>query len=153
MSYTLTYLERRTGFVTRKVGDAYMVVPTGTRMKEYKGMITVNETGAFLFDQVKERRSAQELVDALKKEYEIDDETAFEAVSAFVDQCSFANLLVSEEVDDIDPTMEYFIPDEVAEKIFTPRNVDDPGIRPSAEPIPENVLFPEEKTAGGESDG
>jgi hypothetical protein len=117
-------LERKPGFVVRKVGDAYMVVPTGPRMKEYRGMITINETGAFLFDQIKTRRSAAELIEALRKEYEIDEDTAFEAISAFVDQCSFAQLLVSETVDELDPTMPYFVPDAIAEEVF--RNVDQP---------------------------
>jgi len=117
MAYTLTYLERRSGFVVRKVGEAHMVVPTGARMKEYRGMITINETGAFLFDLIKERRTARELMDALIAEYGIDDKTAFEAIETFVDQCSFANLLVSEEVDEIDNSQPMFIREDVADQI------------------------------------
>ena len=41
----------RKGYILRKVGEAYMVMPTGPRMKEYRGMITLNETGAFLFKE------------------------------------------------------------------------------------------------------
>ncbi|MDR0396304.1 MAG: PqqD family protein [Oscillospiraceae bacterium] len=118
MAYKLSYLEARSGFTTRKVGDAYMIVPTGPRMKEYKGVITINETAAFLFDKVREKRqSTPEMLQALKDEYGIDDSTAFEALSAFVEQCTFANLLVSETVDKLDLTRSYFMSDKVVEDV------------------------------------
>ncbi|GHU72744.1 hypothetical protein AGMMS49992_09340 [Clostridia bacterium] len=118
MPYKLNYLHHRSGFVTRKVGDAYMIVPTGPRMKEYKGVITVNETAAFLFDQIKEQRSTDELMNALHEEYpDIDPQTAFDAISAFVDQCSFANLLESETVDELDLTRDYFMSDAVVDEL------------------------------------
>ncbi|MDR2505141.1 MAG: PqqD family protein [Oscillospiraceae bacterium] len=117
MAYKLTYLERRSGFVVRKVGEAHMVVPTGARMKEYRGMITINETGAFLFEQIKTRRSTQELVDALIAEYGIDDKTALEAIESFVDQCSFANLLVSEEVEELPIDKQMYIRDDIREQV------------------------------------
>ncbi|MDR1598944.1 MAG: PqqD family protein [Oscillospiraceae bacterium] len=118
MGYRLSYLEARTGFVTRKVGEAYMIVPTGPRMKEYKGVITINETAAFLFDKVREKRqSADDMIKLLQEEYGIDGKTAFEALSAFVEQCTFANLLVSEVVDKLDLTRNYFMSDEVLEDV------------------------------------
>ena len=117
MAYTLTYLERRSGFAVRKVGEAHMIVPTGARMKEYRGMITINETGAFLFDLIRERRTARELMDALIAEYGIDEQTAFESIETFVDQCSFANLLVSEEVEELDADAPMFVREDVAEQI------------------------------------
>jgi hypothetical protein len=86
-------------------------------MKEYKGVITVNETAAFLFDKVDEERSTKYLMDALKEEYGIDDETAFGAISAFVDQCGFAGLLESETVEELDLTQNYFMSDQVVEEL------------------------------------
>ena len=36
------------GFVVRKIGKQYMAVPVGGRTRDFAGVITLNETGAFL---------------------------------------------------------------------------------------------------------
>ncbi len=76
------------GYVLRKVGQAYMVMPTGPRMKEYKGMITLNETGAFLFKEAQKPESTQrKLKDACIAEYGATEEEAEKAVESFIQQC------------------------------------------------------------------
>lgn len=81
------------GYILRKVGQAYMVMPTGPRMKEYQGMITLNETGAFLFTESQKPESSREkLIEACKAEYGATDEEAMQAVRAFVNQCADCGL-------------------------------------------------------------
>ena len=81
------------GYVLRKVGQAHMVMATGPRMKDYQGMITLNETGAFLFkESQKENPSKQDLIDACKAEYGASDEEALEAVDSFIQQCAQCGL-------------------------------------------------------------
>jgi len=81
------------GYILRKVGQAYMVMPTGPRMKEYQGMITLNETGAFLFkESQKPEPTKTKLIEACKQEYGATDEEALEAVDAFVLQCAECGL-------------------------------------------------------------
>lgn len=113
--YQIIHLLRKPGFVVRKVGDARMVIPTGPRMKEYQGVITINETGAFLFDLIKEEKTNKEMMDALMAEYEIDQETAYEALSAFVHQCNAAGLLVVDEVDKLPEGKSYLMTEETVE--------------------------------------
>ncbi len=85
------------GFILRKVGEAYMVMPTGPRMKEYKGMITLNETGADLFKASQaENPSKRSLMDALIAKYGVDEKEAEEAVDSFVQQCARAGLFEME---------------------------------------------------------
>lgn len=85
------------GFVLRKVGQAFMVMPTGPRMKEYQGMITLNETGAFLFKEVqKEGATKQKLIDACIAEYSATPEEATKAVDAFILQCAECGLMERE---------------------------------------------------------
>ncbi|MCL1964293.1 MAG: PqqD family peptide modification chaperone [Firmicutes bacterium] len=81
------------GYILRKVGQAYMVMPTGPRMKEYQGMITLNETGAFLFQESqKPEPTKAKLIEACKAEYGASEEEAGEAVDAFVLQCAECGL-------------------------------------------------------------
>ena len=87
----------RPGFILRKVGEAFMVMPTGPRMKEYKGMITLNETGAVLFKASQQPNpTVRSLMDALKAEYGVEDEEAETAVRSFVQQCARAGLFEME---------------------------------------------------------
>ncbi len=89
----------RPGYVLRKVGQAFMVMPTGPRMKEYKGMITLNETGAFLFEEMqKPEPSLEKLIQACVDKY---DDTSWEeandAVLSFLNQCCNCNLIEFDE--------------------------------------------------------
>lgn len=87
------------GYVLRKVGQAFMVMPTGARMKDYQGMITLNETGAFLFKEAeKEGSNKEKLIEACMAEYSVPEEEAKEAVDSFVEQCAECGLMPYEDV-------------------------------------------------------
>ncbi|MDR0898151.1 MAG: PqqD family protein [Oscillospiraceae bacterium] len=86
-------VQLKPGFVLRKVGQAYMVMPTGPRMKDYQGMITLNEEGAFLYREMeKPEPSREKLVEACKKQYDATDEEANKAIDMFVQQCADCGL-------------------------------------------------------------
>ena len=74
------------GFIVRKIANQYMAVPVGTRTKEVHGMIGLNEAGVFLWNQMVEEKTEQELVSALCKEYEIDEERAILSVRRFCEK-------------------------------------------------------------------
>ena len=71
------------GFVLRKIANQYMAVPVGARAKELHGMIGLNETAAFLWEQLKEDRTVDELAELLYNEYEISEGKALETVKNF----------------------------------------------------------------------
>ena len=97
--YVTVKIGVRPGFILRKVGEAYMVMPTGPRMKEYKGMITLNETGAVLFKASQQPNATrQSLIDALIKEYGVDEKEAGEAVYSFVQQCAQTGIFECEKI-------------------------------------------------------
>ena len=73
----------KSGFVVRKIANQYMAVPVGSRAKELHGMIGLNETAAFLWEQLKEERTEEELAELLYNEYEISEEKALETVQRF----------------------------------------------------------------------
>lgn len=86
-------VELKPGYVLRKVGQAYMVMPTGPRMKDYQGMITLNETGAFMYRLMEKQGTTEEdLQQACMKEYDATEEEANQAVDMFVRQCAECGL-------------------------------------------------------------
>lgn len=71
------------GFLLRKVAGTTVVLPTGGDL-DLNMMITLNDTGAFLWAQLQTEADEDALVSALLKEYEVDADTAKSCVAAFV---------------------------------------------------------------------
>ena len=49
---------------------------------------TLNETGAFIWEQIDGKRSVEEIIAAVTEEYEIDNKSASEDVFSFIDDMS-----------------------------------------------------------------
>lgn len=81
------------GFILREVAGSFLVVAVGAAVKEFGGMVNLNETGAFLWKRLEDDCSENELVDALLSEYNVNRETAEKDVKAFTDKLKEANLL------------------------------------------------------------
>ena len=74
----------KSGFVVRSVGGKQVAVATGKTSREFHGMITLNETGKFLFDALQNDTTPEALVALLTRTYEVDDATAASAVEGFL---------------------------------------------------------------------
>ena len=72
------------GFILKNVADSFVVVPTGANIVDFSAMITLNETGAFLWEILKEDVTEENLIAALMSEYDVDEKTAGEDVAEFV---------------------------------------------------------------------
>ena len=55
----------RAGFIKRDVGGRAMVVATGELSKEFKAMITLNETGKFIWELLEKETTKEEIVNKL----------------------------------------------------------------------------------------
>lgn len=56
-------------FVLRNLAGSNVVIPVGSDLVDFNGMITLNETGAFLWECLKEHKTRDDLVNALMNEY------------------------------------------------------------------------------------
>ena len=81
------------GFILREVAGNYIVVAVGNAVKQFNGVITLNETGAFLWKQLEKGCDEEKLLSALLEEYEVDEETAKADVKSFIEKLSGANLI------------------------------------------------------------
>jgi methyltransferase-like protein len=80
-------------FVMREVAGNYIVIPIGEKTANFNAMITLNETGAFLWKQLEEEKSKQELLDLMLEEYEVDNNTAESDIEKFVEKLKTAGIL------------------------------------------------------------
>jgi hypothetical protein len=74
--------------VTRKTGNEYVLVPVANNIVDMNSVYTLNETGAFIWEQINGKRSVEEIISALTSEYDIAYETASEDVFSFIDYMS-----------------------------------------------------------------
>ena len=76
-------MKRNTDFMLRDIAGEVILVPTGAATQQFNGMITLNEVAAFIWKNLDESKSKEELVDKIMDEFEV-DETARTDVEGFV---------------------------------------------------------------------
>ena len=78
-------MKLKDGFLLREVAGQVVVLPVGEDL-DLNMMITLNETGRFLWECLQEETDEAGLVSALLKEYDVDEVTAISAVRNFVNK-------------------------------------------------------------------
>jgi sensor domain CHASE-containing protein len=73
----------KSGYILRQVAGEYVVVPTGEDLN-LNMMITLNETGAFLWKLMEQDTDEKAMVAALLEEYDVDEAAARAHVDTFV---------------------------------------------------------------------
>lgn len=81
------------GFVLRKIGDSWMVVPIGNMVERIHGLISLNETAADIWNLLQTERSKEELVKELLEEYDAESELLEKEVEKFLDMLNDKGLL------------------------------------------------------------
>ena len=81
------------GFILREGAGSYLVAAVGKAVKEFGGVVNLNETGAFLWKLLEKSSTQSEMVDALLNEYDVDRDTAEKDVKAFTDKLMEAKLV------------------------------------------------------------
>ena len=74
------------GFMLRKVVEIYVIIGIGSEAYAPNQIMSLNETGAFLWGLLEKGSSREALIDALPREFEVDRETAQKDVDAFLAQ-------------------------------------------------------------------
>jgi len=83
----------KNGFILRKVGDSSVVITVGEAAKNFKGMIKLNETGAFIWSLISDNKTVDEIASAMTEEYEITKEQAKADAEAFINKLKENNVL------------------------------------------------------------
>ncbi len=72
------------GFLLRKLGETHVVVPVGQASIDLRGMISLNTTGAFLWEALQEEQTEEGLTARLVEAYDVDEARAAADVARFV---------------------------------------------------------------------
>ncbi len=74
----------REDFILRKVAGQNLVVPTGSNTMNFNAAITLNESAAFLWNQLSEDKTEEQLTKLMTQEYNIDEATAKTDITVFL---------------------------------------------------------------------
>ena len=73
-------------FSIREIAGDYVLVPLGEAALKLSGMITTNEVGAFLWEQLQDEISKEELLKRLLDEFETESNVALNDIEEFLEQ-------------------------------------------------------------------
>ena len=76
-------MKLKEGFILRTVAGETVVIPSGDDM-DLNMMITLNDTGRFLWELLEEEKTVEQLVEAVLAEYDVSAEDATRYINDFV---------------------------------------------------------------------
>lgn len=80
-------------YVLKKVADSYIVVALGGDIVDLNTIISLNDTGAFIWKQLENETDKEAVVSALLAEYDVTNEQAEKDVDSFIQKMTEAGLL------------------------------------------------------------
>lgn len=83
-------------FIARKIADEHLLIPVGEAAMTVKGLIAMSESGALLYEKLKDGCSRSDLIAALTAEYDVTEAVAARDTDAFLSQMRQLKILVEE---------------------------------------------------------
>lgn len=81
-------------FMMREIAGEHILVPVGAAAAKFNGLITMNEVGKYIVEQLAEEHTVQELVEKITAEYDVTAQNALTDAEAFLDQLREVGALV-----------------------------------------------------------
>lgn len=82
----------KNGFLLRSVAGKNIVVPVGAEL-DFGGMITLNDTGKFMWEHLSCETDTDSLLKKIVSEYDIDEATAEADMNNFISKLKELNIL------------------------------------------------------------
>ena len=71
-------------FVLREIAGDYVLIPVMKQEDEFKGIISLNETGAYIWKKLEENKDTDEIIEDMLNDYEVSLELATSNVNEFL---------------------------------------------------------------------
>lgn len=89
-------MKTKKGFMLREVATRYVVVAVGQASVDFNGLITLNDTGAYIWSKLSKGASYDELVSDMLNDYDVDEETARKDIDNFLSIARESDLIDEE---------------------------------------------------------
>ena len=80
-------------FVLREIAGEYILIPTGTTTQEFNGLITINDVAAFIWKNIENVSSIDEMINLVLDEYEVEEDVVRNDIQEFVNQLKKADMI------------------------------------------------------------
>ena len=84
----------KSGFVVREVGGKKYAVATGEAARSFKGMLSLNDVGAAIFNLLQSDTTAELIVKAILEEYDASAEIVSADVDNFIRQLRSIDVII-----------------------------------------------------------
>jgi hypothetical protein len=72
--------------ILRKIGSDVILIPVGNTVKDHNGFFMLTESASFLWENIAECDSVEELAHKLYDEYDVTEEVALADTKEFIDK-------------------------------------------------------------------
>lgn len=83
-------------YVLRNIAGDRVIIPTGSASQHFNGLITLNEVGSFIWENVGNVADREEMVTLLLEHYNVDEKTAQRDVNGFLDMLKGQGILLED---------------------------------------------------------
>ena len=73
-------------FMLKAVAGEYMIIPTSNNNVNFSKIFNINETGAFIFNNLKDGKNRNEILELLKKEYNAKEDVLAADLDEFINE-------------------------------------------------------------------
>ncbi|WP_216696816.1 PqqD family protein [Anaerostipes faecalis] len=87
-------MKRNSDFMLRNIAGEVVLVPTGQATQQFNGLITLNEVAAFIWKNLDEAGTREQLVKMILDEFEVDQKTAEADVDGFINALKEHDMIV-----------------------------------------------------------
>lgn len=81
------------GFMLKQVCEEFMVVPVGAASVDFKSVIRLNETGAFLWNLLEKGATKEDMLKDILDEYDVSEEIASADIDTFILKLTDAGII------------------------------------------------------------
>lgn len=81
-----SFYDLKSKFVAREVGDELIIVPLSGNVAQMNELFTLNETARFIWENITENNTVQDLEDLMTASFDIDSTTARNDIEKFLNQ-------------------------------------------------------------------
>ena len=89
-------MKRSADFLLRQVAGEQVLVPVGTAAVSFPGMISVNDSGSYIWQLLEQEQTMDVLVEAMTQRYDVDADQARQDTEAFVKKLSKVQAIIME---------------------------------------------------------
>lgn len=80
-------------YILRRIGEDFVIMPSGQAPKRFGGLITVNEVGVSIWNLLQQDVTVRDILNGILDEYEVEEDVAEEDILEFLKTLSDSGIL------------------------------------------------------------